>query len=976
MGGVRDGCRARVVAVVVSVLCCLFFVVLPASGVRRQHRHQGVKKPVYLPAQGAGIEPSLRQHDFPYDYHGVKPLLTASMSVSPRPLKTGVDFERPSDTDSAEEVIKRTQREMLHLRHTREELKKAEQEEKWKSRPRPKPRPKPKPKRSPRPKPPPRKPPRKETPLEEKWKKVVEQEMKRPAPKPKPKPKVHWDNPPTSWSAGVTLCGCVNVLRNSVVVRTNCDLRAEIADGEGIRIGSHETTVVEPRDARTLTLSDPYPGKSDACIKAQKIDLAPINSLGCSPLPGYVSTLYNSTIVRTSKDLRGYIQTGETIRIHNEEFTVVLPRDEVTLTLSRPYPFRTYGQERACKKVRPWDGGVTPVGCCIETTKGSKTLLATRDFRNDFKIGDMIRVRSEVFRVAHPFTATHIEVTVPSRLVSASGLWAFKMLVCTKLPGTVHMTTGSNVVTTSHDLRSILSLGDTVELGSEQFEVTAVPDPSEFFINLNWEGASSSDPFGVTSGSRCNVPNAKANMQELSCSVEVQPGSVTGRTTCDLTMEVTTGDRLRLCGISRQAVAPLDPGTITLDRPWDRSAGRCKVFRFASLSRNQELMDALQARRMRCQSLYCLAKVEEEERAVAFAMDPTIAMPVGATSSASTVIQAFAKAKQLEATAEVSKTAEDIAAAEAALKAAEKLEAATNLTLTANRAPTSRTPKSRASGKQVSGQSTEGTALNPSSRVAIATRVDTFDPSGLAKDVAHALPGVLADRAIMDSKEMPFPSVQANGKFTNDPEAEKEKADAEQDGSGSDSDAGSGSGSGSGSDAGSGSNAGSGSGNDAGSGSDVGSGSDAGSGAEEDNPIEGGGAVMAKLLKDGKDAKPIAGAKDGVGSTFKWWLEEGMDHKQNNVMQGMLNLKPSGKNTHGGAIDDNDHAVKILKEGGVGAGKDDLKKQEEGKKEAGKTIKPGHAAQLKQKKEDQEVRDKKGARDAIKKMIEDRIKKG
>ena len=101
-----------------------------------------------------------------------------------------------------------------------------------------------------------------------------------------------------------------------------------------------------------------------------------------------------------------------------------------------------------------------------------------------------------------------------------------------------------------------------------------------------------------------------------------------------------------------------------------------------------------------------------------------------------------------------------------------------------------------------------------------------------------------------------------------------------------------------------------------------------------------------------------------------------MDHKQNNVMQGMLNLKPSGKNTHGGAIDDNDHAVKILKEGGVGAGKDDWKQQEEGKKEAGKTIKPGHAAQLKQKKEDQEVRDKKGARDAIKKMIEDRIKKG
>ena len=100
-------------------------------------------------------------------------------------------------------------------------------------------------------------------------------------------------------------------------------------------------------------------------------------------------------------------------------------------------------------------------------------------------------------------------------------------------------------------------------------------------------------------------------------------------------------------------------------------------------------MDALQARRMRCQSLYCLAKVEEEERAVVFAMQSPGAMPAAAEEpnqrplSVSAVIQAFAKAKQLEESAEVTKTAEDIAAAEAALKAAEKLEAATNLTLTA-----------------------------------------------------------------------------------------------------------------------------------------------------------------------------------------------------------------------------------------------------------------------------------------------------
>merc|ERR1711871_552353 len=508
------------------------------------------------------------------------------------------------------------------------------------------------------------------------------------------------------------------------------------------------------------------------------------------------------------------------------------------------------------------------------------------------------------------------------------------------------MAHGSNGVTTSDDLRSILMAGDTVELGSEQFEVIGVPDPSEFFINANWEGASSSDPFGVIHGARCEVPNKKDNLHELSCSIEVQGGSVTGRTTCDLTMEVAPGDRLRLCGETRQAASPIDPGTITLDRPWDRPAGRCKVLRFPSVYRRQDLMDALQARRMRCQSLYCLAKVEEEERAVAFAMDPTIPRSMEPDLnpeekkrlplSARAVIEAFAKAKKLEATAEITKTADDIAAAEAALNAAEQLEAATNLT--ASRTKTNASLPINTHGE-----------LNPSSKVALATRIDPFHPSGHAEDAAHALDGVVADRAIMDGKS--FPSVQANGKVVNDPEGDADKSKTDLDASGVAGGAGSGTVSG----------------------SDGGSGS--GSGSEEENPREGGGAAMAKTLKEGKDATPIAGAKDGVGSTFKWWLEEGIDHKYNNMMQSMHNLKPSGKTTHGGAIDDNDHAVEILAKGGLGAGKDERKNLKENNEDVGKTIKPGHAHQLNEKKKDKKVRDVKGAQQAIKKLIEDRIAK-
>ena len=57
-------------------------------------------------------------------------------------------------------------------------------------------------------------------------------------------------------------------------------------------------------------------------------------------------------------------------------------------------------------------------------------------------------------------------------------------------------------------------------------------------------------------------------------------------------------------------------------------------------------------------------------------------------------------------------------------------------------------------------------------------------------------------------------------------------------------------------------------------------------------------------------------SKPPVSSTFKWWLENGIDHKYNREMQSMLNLRPSGKLTHGGEIKDNADGVKKIKEQG------------------------------------------------------------
>ena len=57
-------------------------------------------------------------------------------------------------------------------------------------------------------------------------------------------------------------------------------------------------------------------------------------------------------------------------------------------------------------------------------------------------------------------------------------------------------------------------------------------------------------------------------------------------------------------------------------------------------------------------------------------------------------------------------------------------------------------------------------------------------------------------------------------------------------------------------------------------------------------------------------------SEPAVSNTFKWWMENGIDHKYNKEMQSRLNLKPSGKLTHGGEIKDNEDGVKKIKQQG------------------------------------------------------------
>merc|ERR1740130_1782451 len=65
----------------------------------------------------------------------------------------------------------------------------------------------------------------------------------------------------------IPISGCFDVIQNSHVVRTTVDVMDEIAPGEIIRLlaseGPVEVSVTNPRDARTMSLSGPYPSVSD-----------------------------------------------------------------------------------------------------------------------------------------------------------------------------------------------------------------------------------------------------------------------------------------------------------------------------------------------------------------------------------------------------------------------------------------------------------------------------------------------------------------------------------------------------------------------------------------------------------------------------------------------------------------------------------------------------------------------------------------
>ena len=150
------------------------------------------------------------------------------------------------------------------------------------------------------------------------------------------------------------LSGCFDVIHESHVVRTSVDVMTEIEPGEIIRLdasqGKIEASVTDPRDERTLTISGPYPGPSQDCIKACKVR----NTWdgGLVALCGNVSVTQSSKTVTTSCDLRDSLSLGDLVKIGKHLSPISKPFDDTTLTLEVPYPDPSAKGVKAYKQIR------------------------------------------------------------------------------------------------------------------------------------------------------------------------------------------------------------------------------------------------------------------------------------------------------------------------------------------------------------------------------------------------------------------------------------------------------------------------------------------------------------------------------------------------------------------------------------------------------------------------------------------------
>ena len=194
------------------------------------------------------------------------------------------------------------------------------------------------------------------------------------------------------------------------------------------------------------------------------------------------------------------------------------------------------GWMQAWKKINPWNGGLSQVSCPVTVKQGSKVAYTSCDLRSEISPGDHIKIRDQEFIIRPPMTDKHILLNSMVSGPSKSDLFVYKVSACFKLYGTVAVSKGSSVVTTTIDQRKVLQVGDVVEIGSEQFEVVALLDATTFSISREWEN------INLVAADLYKCPSAVNYGEELPGRCNVVKGSRVVRTSSDMTNFISPSD--------------------------------------------------------------------------------------------------------------------------------------------------------------------------------------------------------------------------------------------------------------------------------------------------------------------------------------------------------------------------------------------------------------------------------------------------
>jgi len=449
------------------------------------------------------------------------------------------------------------------------------------------------------------------------------------------------------------LPGGVAVTHGTPVYEPKQDLREVLGAGDVIQAGIFRETAVAGGTAQAAALTGvtgdvrlpvsegaiqmllPHSGRTEAGL--------PLALLDYRKLPCNVSVTTGSKEVVTLCDMTDVLLGTPVLRIG--PYRRLLAGDSTLLSPSRvglaepfPGPTRkdvpayaaTFGLPDAAAGTEDIAYGKLPG--CGHVIHGSAYVSTTSDVTSYVAIGDALQVGTRrLLVVAAPPSPRSLRLTVPWPGPSAQCVPLSRMYRRLELPGRLACTNDSPDCRSSEDMRQGIAVGEVLVVvsrtgagsgGTRVSEATGTPlapNEREFTVVTPFTDEAVTLSEAYTGATEDGMPAYRVLFG--SGAGVLMPGHVTVtkglpyvKTSEDLSGSIRAGERLRVGLREFTAAEPITPSGFTLSEKYPgTSADGLKVFNLGRTER-QASLEALAALKLRCRSIYCLAKIEQLER--------------------------------------------------------------------------------------------------------------------------------------------------------------------------------------------------------------------------------------------------------------------------------------------------------------------------------------------------------------------------